>query len=203
MNKYENRCLTLNNTKAGKLIALVAPSGSGKTTIANKLIDALSDIQFSVSATTRPRRNNEQEGRDYYFLSEDKFNQLIADNDFLEWEEVYDGTRYGTLRSEVDKMVKNGYYPLLDIEVNGAANVKTIYGSQCVTIFIHPPSIKELKQRLINRGSETDHSLQERVNRAKKELTYVDTFDYVVVNDDLDTAFNQVKTIVKSFIAHK
>ncbi len=180
----------------------MAPSGSGKTTLANKLLDVLTDVRFSISATTRLPRNNEQDGRDYFFISEDQFNQKIAANGFLEWEEVYNGTRYGTLRSEVDKMVKKGYFPLLDIEVKGASNVKSLYGNRCITIFIHPPSIEELKRRLIERGSETEHSLQERIIRAKKELKYADAFDYVVVNEDLETAFNQVNTIVKSFIAH-
>ncbi len=193
----------MSRNKQGKIITLVAPSGSGKTTIANRMLATFPEIRFSISATTRPPRRGEQKGIDYFYLSEEEFNQKIKDGGFLEWEEVYDGTRYGTLRSQVDKMIENGYFPLLDIEVKGASNVKSLYGSKCTTIFIHPPSLDELKKRLVKRGSETEHSLQERIDRAKKELKYADTFDYVIVNDDLETACKQVKTILKSFTSFK
>lgn len=178
----------------------MAPSGSGKTTIAKNVLKSFSEVFFSTSATTRPPRDNEQDGIDYFFLSNKEFTEYIGNGDFLEWEEVYSGVRYGTLQAQVDKMVKNGYFPLLDIEVKGAANIKRIYGSQCVTIFIRPPSLKELKRRLVERGSETGHSLQKRLKRAKKELSYAQSFDYVIVNDDLEHAVKQVTTIINSFI---
>lgn len=184
----------------GKLIILVAPSGSGKTTIAHRLLNDFPKIKFSVSATTRPPRKGEKDGKDYYFLSRDEFDKKIEQNEFLEWEEFYNGSRYGTLRSEVDKLVESGYFPLLDIEVKGALNVKRTYSAKCVSIFIRPPSIDELKKRLLNRGSENNESLKTRLDRAEKELRYANKFDYVVINDDLEVAYKQVTTIVKSFI---
>lgn len=185
---------------AGKLIVIVAPSGSGKTTIAQKLLGDFPCIRFSVSATTRSPRKGEQEGNDYFFLSKTEFDEIIEKNGFLEWE-VYSGNHYGTLRSEVDKLMKSGYFPLLDVEVKGALNVKNLYGSDCASIFIQPPSIEELKRRLIKRGSETKESLALRLKRAEQDLPHANKFDYVVINDDLQTAYKQVKTIIKTFTA--
>ena len=192
--------MSSSSEKEGKLIILVAPSGSGKTTIARKLLDDYSKVRFSVSATTRAPREGEENGKDYYFLSKEAFNKKIQRNEFLEWEEFYNGSRYGTLRSEVDKLIESGYFPLLDIEVKGALNVKRQYGAKSVAIFIRPPSLKELKKRLVKRGSENNASLETRLERAEKELTYANEFDFVVINDDLDTAYKQVTTIVESFI---
>ncbi|HKL18936.1 MAG TPA: guanylate kinase [Halalkalibaculum sp.] len=192
--------MSSSSDKEGKLIILVAPSGSGKTTIARKLLDDYSKIRFSVSATTRPPREGEENGKDYYFLSREEFNRKIEEHEFLEWEEFYNGSRYGTLRSEVDKLIESGYFPLLDIEVKGALNVKRQYGAKSVAIFIRPPSLEELKKRLVKRGSENNASLETRLERAEKELTYANKFDFVVINDDLDTAYKQVTTIVESFI---
>lgn len=189
-----------NSDKEGKLIILVAPSGSGKTTIAHKLLDDYSKVRFSVSATTRPPRDGEVDGKDYYFLSKEEFNEKIEKHEFLEWEEFYNGSRYGTLQSEVDKLIESGYFPLLDIEVKGALNVKRQYGAKSVAIFIRPPSLEELKRRLVKRGSEDNASLETRLKRAEKELTYANKFDFVVINDELETAYKQVTTIVESFI---
>lgn len=184
----------------GKLIILVAPSGSGKTTIAQKLLKDFPKIKFSVSATTRTPREGEEHGKDYFFLSREEFDQKIEQNSFLEWEEFYNGSRYGTLRSEVDKLIESGYFPLLDVEVKGALNVKRMYGAKSVSIFIQPPSIEELKKRLVKRGTEDDASLESRLERAEEEIRYANKFDYVVTNDDLETAYKQVTTVVKSFI---
>jgi guanylate kinase len=189
----------LNKTGKGKVIVLVAPSGAGKTTIAQKLLQDYSKIKFSVSATTRPPRKGEVDGKDYYFLSNGEFDQKIEADEFLEWE-YYSGNRYGTLQSEVDKLVESGYFPLLDIEVNGALNVKSIYKSEAISIFIEPPSIDVLEERLSNRGSETHESLRKRLKRATMEMSYSDHFDYAVVNDDLDAAYTEVKEIVEPFI---
>jgi guanylate kinase len=183
----------------GKLIILTAPSGAGKTTIAQKLLNEFPQLHFSISATTRPSRRHEKTGEDYFFLSEQTFNETIYNGGFLEWEH-YGGNRYGTLQSEVDKMMKKDYIPLLDLEVNGAMNVKTIYNDHCTSIFIRPPSIAVLKQRLIKRGSETEETLAMRLKRAKKDLSYADCFDFNVVNDHLETSYKKVKSIVKSFI---
>ncbi len=183
----------------GKVIVIVAPSGAGKTTIAQRLLTEYPKIQFSVSATTRKPRKGEKDGEDYYFLSDNEFDQKIENEEFLEWEH-YSGNRYGTLRSEVDKLVESGYFPLLDIEVKGALNVQRLYNSGAISIFIEPPSLKELKNRLSKRGSETESSLQQRLKRAEMEIKYADRFDYSVVNDDLEKAYTEVKNIIEPFI---
>lgn len=192
----------MSNNPTGKVIVIVAPSGAGKTTLAQRLLNEFSDIKFSVSATTRPAREDEVHGEDYYFLSDEEFDQKVENNEFLEWE-FYSGNRYGTLQSEVDKLVKTGYFPLLDIEVRGALNVVQMYNSDAVSIFIKPPSMGVLAQRLSGRGSETDESLTKRLNRAEEEIRYADHFDHIVVNDDLDTAYSEIASIVKPYITDK
>lgn len=177
----------------------MAPSGAGKTTLAQRLLKDYPDIKFSISATTRPPREGETDGKDYYFLSDEEFDRKIEENQFLEWEH-YSGNRYGTLQSEVDKLVKSGYFPLLDIEVKGALNVQEIYGSEAISIFIEPPSLEVLKQRLQRRGSETEASLQKRLDRANMEMAHTRHFDHVVVNDDLDTAYKKIQAIIEPFI---
>lgn len=186
----------------GKVIVLVAPSGSGKTSLAMKLAEEFDNISFSVSATTRPPRNSERNGEHYYFLNEAEFQAKVAAGDFLEWEEFYGGKKYGTLRSEVDKKLNLGYFVLLDIEVNGAMNVKKIYGSNCLSLFIKPPSLEILQQRLEARGTENEEMLALRLQRAKKELTYADQFDQIILNDDFDIAYAQVKQAVAEFMNH-
>lgn len=186
--------------KKGKVIILVAPSGGGKTTIARRLFKDFDELKFSVSATTRPPRKGEVDGKHYYFLSNDVFDQKIARKEFLEWEEFYGGKKYGTLRSEVDKKLNSGYFVVLDIEVKGAVNIKRIYGDESLSLFIKPPSVEVLKQRLIDRGTEDDDMLALRLERAKKELTYADQFDQVIINDDLDSAYQQVKEAVIKFM---
>ncbi|MDR9417759.1 guanylate kinase [Gracilimonas sp.] len=186
--------------RKGKVIILVAPSGGGKTTLARRLFKEFEDLKFSVSATTRPPREGEEDGKHYYFLEEADFNQKIKENAFLEWEEFYGGKKYGTLRSEVDKKLNSGYFVLLDIEVKGAVNIKEIYGDECLSLFIKPPSIDVLKQRLTNRGTEDNETLALRLQRAKEELTYADQFDQVIINDDLDTAYEEVREAVLKFM---
>lgn len=190
----------MNKPEKGKVIVIVAPSGSGKSTIANRLLNDYDSIKFSVSATTREPRENEKDGREYFFLSPEEFDKIIQKGGFLEWEEFYNGSRYGTLRSEVDKLLETGYFPLLDIEVKGALNIKRIYGPDCVSIFIQPPSLSELRKRLIKRGTESEESLRLRLERAEEELKYADAFDYVVINDDLEIAYSEVKEIVEKII---
>lgn len=186
--------------KKGKIIILVAPSGGGKSTLAQRLFNDFDNLRFSVSATTRAPRKGEQNGEHYHFLTPEAFQQKIDNQEFLEWEEFYGGTRYGTLRSEVDKILNSGYFVLLDIEVKGALNVQKMYGDNCLSLFIQPPSLDVLKQRLEHRGTESKETLELRLERAKKELEYADRFDRIIINDDLETAYAQLKQEVSTFM---
>lgn len=189
-------------SKKGKVIILVAPSGAGKTTLAMRLFEDFKQIKFSVSATTRAPRDEEDDGVHYYFLDDAEFSRKVEAGEFLEWEEFYGGKKYGTLRSEVDKKLNSGYFVLLDIEVKGAVNIKQIYGDECLSLFIQPPSFEALQQRLEARGTESEKMLSLRLQRAKQELTYADQFDQIIINDDFDTAYEQVKKAVIEFMNH-
>ncbi|MEX1011419.1 MAG: guanylate kinase [Balneolaceae bacterium] len=184
----------------GKIIILVAPSGGGKSTMAQRLLKEFDKLRFSTSATTRDPRPGEVDGRDYYFLSDKEFTKKIENKDFLEWEEFFNGTRYGTLRSDVENQLDKGYFVLLDIEVLGATSVKSLYGEDALAIFLKPPSFEILRERLRNRGTESGERLKQRIERAKEELRYADRFDRVVVNDDLETAYSKLKKLVQSFM---
>lgn len=183
-----------------KLIELAGPSGTGKTTLAKKLLEDIDTLKFSVSATTRPPRPYEEHGRNYYFMSDREFDKHIEEQKFLEWEKVYSGSRYGTLKSEVDKQYKSGYFTLLDVDVEGALNVKNIYGQNCLAIFIKPPSMEELKKRLVNRKTESTQSLEDRLKKAEKEITYAGRFDHIIINKNVDIAYQEVHKLVKQFI---
>jgi guanylate kinase len=184
----------------GKIIILTAPSGSGKTTLANMLMKEFPIIRFSVSATTRNPRENEVHGINYYFLSPNEFELKVQNKDFLEHETFYNGTRYGTLKSDVEKQLENGYFVLLDIEVNGAKHIKAQFASECLSIFVKPPSIKELEHRLRKRGTETEDSLRIRMERVQMEMEQAAHFDRLVVNDDIDKAYAELKSIVEPFL---
>ncbi|WP_069130918.1 guanylate kinase [Rhodohalobacter halophilus] len=187
-------------SKRGKILILVSPSGGGKSTMTKRLLRDFDKIKFSVSATTRPPRKGEEDGVHYHFLTKENFKQKVADGDFLEWEEFYNGTMYGTLRSVVENELNKGYFILLDIDVLGAKNVKELYGDEALALFIKPPSLQVLKERLIARGTESEETLNTRIERAEKELEYASDFDTVIVNDDLETAYNQIKETVSNFI---
>ena len=185
--------------EAKKIIALTAPSGSGKTTIARRVLAALPEMVFSVSATTRERRPHEKHGVHYYFVSEDEFRELIAAGELIEHEEVYPGRFYGTLRSEVEQKAETTPL-LLDIDVEGTLNVKRLYGDDALTIFIEPPSLEVLAERLRRRNTETETSLHHRLERARHELTYADRFDALIVNDDLTQAVDETICLIRSFL---
>jgi guanylate kinase len=184
-----------------KVIILSAPSGSGKTTIAQSILeDERMNCSFSVSATSRPPRENERDGEHYYFLSPETFRLYISQNRFVEWEEVYPNQFYGTLKSEVERLSAAGKNILFDVDVKGGVNLKHYFGDDALSVFVMPPSIDELKNRLKNRKTENEESLQKRIKRAGEELTYAPRFDVTVVNDDLQKAVNEVKQHVAGFI---
>lgn len=185
---------------AGKLIIFTAPSGAGKTTIVRHLLDKFAQLAFSVSATSRKKRPREQEGVDYYFLSPEAFQQAIAEEAFAEWEEVYAGQYYGTLKREIERLWMQGKHILFDIDVQGALNLKTLYGDQALTIFVQPPNLQALETRLRDRKTEDEASFQKRIRKAKEEMAYAERCDQILVNDDLADALNQAEQIVLSFI---
>ena len=181
---------------SGKLIIITAPSGAGKTTTVKHLLATHPHLAFSVSATTRKKRENETEGKDYYFISEKEFKEKIASNQFLEWEEVYRGNFYGTLKSEVERLWNLGKTVVFDIDVQGALNLKKNYGAKAFSIFIKPPSTEILLQRLKSRASENPKSLEERIKKAESELQFEPQFDKVIVNDDLEKTLGEAEQIV-------
>lgn len=185
---------------SGKLIVLTAPSGGGKTTIKRHLLKTYDQLGFSVSVTTRDKRPKESEGVDYYFKTIEEFNTLKEADAFVEWEEVYQGLFYGTLKSEVDRLWKSRKHIVFDIDVKGAQDIKKLYGDQCLAIFIRPPSINVIVERLKARGTETEESLAKRIKRIEHEMTYEEKFDMVLVNDMLPVALKESELIVESFL---
>ena len=183
-----------------KLILITAPSGAGKTSIVQRLLQKFQQLAFSVSATTRKPRGNEKDGADYYFISEDDFREKIHHKEFLEWEMVYEGKYYGTLKSELQRIWDEGKIPILDIDVKGAIHVKQQYPESAISLFIEPPSVAELKNRLESRGTETPESLAARVNKAAYEISFKDQFDKLIINDNLDYACREAERIIKKFI---
>jgi len=184
----------------GKLVIFSAPSGAGKTTIVKHLLSAGLNFGFSISATTRKLRGKEQDGKDYYFLSEEEFKFRIEQNEFLEWEEVYPGCFYGTLKSEVDRLCKNGQNILFDVDVEGGSNIKRYYGEKALAVFVQPPSIKELENRLLSRSTDCPEVIKERIAKAEHELTYVHFFDSVIINDQLENALKEAEDKVREFL---
>ena len=181
-----------------KIVALTAPSGAGKTTIARRLTQALPETRFSISATTRAPRSGERDSVDYFFLTEDAFRRRVEEGDFIEFES-YAGHLYGTLRSEIERIAAEGV-ALLDIDVRGALNVKRLYGDEALTLFIKPPSLAVLAERLRNRRTESEEALATRLDRAEMEMAYAPDFDAVVVNDDLETAVAETVERVRAFL---
>ena len=186
-----------------KILIITAPSGAGKTSISKHLMKEFPQLQFSVSAATRHARSNEKDGIDYHFMSLENFKEKIVKNEFIEWEMVYEGKYYGTLKSELEKIWALNKIPVLDIDVKGAIHVQREYPIKTLSIFIEPPSIEELKKRLLSRGSETEDSISARVNKASYELTFKDQFDEVIINENLKTACEAAEKLVQQFIDQK
>lgn len=186
----------------GKIIILSAPSGTGKSTIISRLMD-FQDLKlgFSISATSRAPRGEEKYGREYYFLTSEEFHKRVENGEFVEWEEVYAGTCYGTLVSEVERVTGSGRNLIMDIDVKGALNVKKRYGKDALSIFILPPSVEELERRLRARSTDSEESIARRLDKAEYEMGFSDKFDRRVVNDSLDSCCSEVKKLIEEFIA--
>ena len=183
-----------------KLVVFSAPSGSGKSTIVNYLLGQNLGLEFSISATSRQPRGTEQHGVEYYFLSPEKFREKIAEDAFVEYEEVYTDRFYGTLKSEVQRISDKGNTVIFDIDVKGGVNIKKLYGEKALTIFIQPPSVEELKRRLEGRGTDSAETIQQRVDKAAYEMTFSKDFDVIIVNDDLEKAKAEALEVVNNFL---
>ena len=184
----------------GKLIIFSAPSGSGKSTIINYLLTQGLNLAFSISATSRAPRGTEQHGVEYYFLSPEEFKQRIANNEFLEYEEVYADRFYGTLKAPIEKQLEEGYNVVFDVDVVGGCNIKKYYGERALSVFIQPPSVEELRKRLVGRGTDAPEVIESRIAKAEFELGFADKFDVVVVNDDLEKAKAEALNTLSTFL---
>ena len=182
------------------MIIFSAPSGSGKSTLINYLMTQLNCLEFSVSATSRQPRGSEQNGVEYYFLSPEEFRTKIENNEFLEWEEVYEDKYYGTLYSEIDRINNKGNVVVFDVDVVGGCDIKKTFGERALSVFIQPPSVEVLRERLINRGTDSMEVIEDRLNKASYELTFAEKFDKVVVNDDLEEAKKRIYQVVSEFL---
>jgi guanylate kinase len=187
----------------GKLVILSAPSGSGKSTIINHLLKEGLPLEFSISATSRPARGAEQDGVEYYFISPDLFREKIRQGEFLEYEEVYPNRFYGTLKSEVENKLADGKNVILDVDVAGGLNIKKRYGDQALLLFIQPPSIDELRRRLEHRGTDSPEVIQDRIAKADYELSLASQYDKVIINDDLERAKQETKSLIYNYLTHK
>lgn len=187
-------------SKKGKLLIFSAPSGSGKSTIVQNLLQKDFNLEFSISATSRPPRGDEQHGKEYYFLSPDEFKQKIKEDKFLEWEEVYKDTYYGTLRSEVERITSAGNNAVFDIDVVGGLNIKNEFKDDALSIFVQPPSIKELEKRLTGRATDSPEKIKQRLAKAEYELGFASQFDKVVVNNILEEAIAETEQLLNNFL---
>ena len=187
--------------KTGKLIVLSAPSGSGKTTLVNHLLNQDLQLGFSISATSRKPRGKEENGKDYYFLSNHAFHQKIAEDAFIEYEEVYEGTFYGTLKSELNRLWRDGKHILFDIDVKGGLNIKAQYPEETFAVFVKSPSLKVLEKRLRDRATESEDKIQQRLDKSASEFKFSKDFDIILINDDLEKAKGEVVRLVKKFLS--
>ena len=185
----------------GKLIIFSAPSGAGKTTIVKHLLEQDLNLEFSISATSRGKRHTETDGKDYYFLSAEAFRLKIENEEFLEWEEVYEGIYYGTLKSEVERICAQGKNVIFDVDVIGGCNIKKYYGDKALAVFVQPPSVEELRNRLITRSTDSAKVIEKRVAKAEYELSFAPQFDCIIVNEDLAIAFEEAEKCIRQFIS--
>lgn len=184
-----------------KVLIFSAPSGAGKSTIVGHILGIWKDkMEFSISATSRAPRGTEQNGREYHFVSPDEFRRLISEDSFVEYEEVYKDHFYGTLKSEVERIWAAGHVIIFDVDVKGGVNLKKYFGEKALSIFIKAPSVETLRQRLVKRGTDSPEAIAERVEKASQEMEYAPQFDYVLINDDLATAFGEVEKVVEDFL---
>lgn len=185
---------------SGKLVILCGPSGSGKTTVAHHLLAEMPQLVFSVSATTRQKRANEVDGNDYHFMSAEEFERRIAQDEFVEYEEVYKGTYYGTLKSELERIWQSQKVPVLDIDVIGAQNIKKNFAPQALAIFVHPVSLENIKHRLSKRNTESEESFAKRIKRAEEELDMAPSFDRIIYNDNLTHALQKAEEYIQQYL---
>ena len=186
----------------GKLVIFSAPSGAGKTTIVHHLLKQFPQLAFSVSATTRERRGNEVDGKDYYFISKEEFLHRIAQKEFVEFEEVYADNFYGTLRSEIERLWAEGKHVIFDIDVEGGLHLKKKFGDRALAVFVQPPSLEVLIQRLTGRATDSPEKLKERIAKAEKELRYADQFDLILQNNELEKACQEAEKLVSDFLSN-
>ncbi|MBR1705424.1 MAG: guanylate kinase [Bacteroidales bacterium] len=184
-----------------KVLIFSAPSGSGKSTVVGHILGLHPEIEFSISATSRPPRGEEQDGVEYYFLTVEDFKERIAADAFVEYEQVYEGRFYGTLKSEVQRIWEKGHVIVFDVDVKGGVNLKKYFGDQALSVFIQAPSVEELRRRLESRGTDTPEAIAERVAKAEEEMAYAPLFDRILVNDDLAAAFAESEAMVDAFLA--
>ena len=197
---YQSKPMSQITNAENKLIIFSAPSGSGKTTVVRHLLATIPDLEFSISATTRDVRESEENGKDYYFYSKEEFQRAIADDEFLEYEEVYEGVYYGTLKSEVQRLWDAGKTVIFDLDVEGGLNIKKHYGNQALALFLRPPTVDILVQRLRNRNTESEEQLEMRIDKVRSELKFEQRFDKVIVNDVLSDTFVTAEKTVTSFL---
>lgn len=183
-----------------KVFIFSAPSGSGKTTIVRALLDAGLPFSFSISATSRPSRKTETEGKDYYFVSPEEFKQRVENDEFIEWEEVYENVSYGTLKSEIERIFASGKYPIFDVDVVGGLSLKKYFGDDALAVFVQAPSLEIIEERLRNRSTDDEASIQKRLAKSELEMSYAPKFDSIIVNDQLDKAIAETKAKIQDFL---